>query len=122
MRKLKLDCMESPALAPQTLAMPKKRRKTFIREWRKYRGISQEVLAEDAGMTAGNLSQLENGNISYTQDSLERLAAALDCDPVDLLTRDPKDGDEIYALAKGATPAQRKQIADLAKVLLKTDS
>lgn len=111
--------MESPALAPQSLAMPKQRRATFIKEWRKFRDLSQEELAHRAGMSPGNLSLLENGKISYTQDSLQRLADALDCDPVDLLISDPTTGDEILTLVKNATPAQRRQIAELAKVVLK---
>ena len=113
--------MESPALVPQTLAMPKARRKTYIREWRKFRDISQEDLAHAAGMSAGNLSVLENGKINYTQETLERLADALDCEPGDLLSRDPRSDDgEIYAIARDASPAERKQLAELAKVVLKS--
>jgi len=100
--------------------MPKQRRRTFIREWRKYREISQEDLAHAANMSAGNLSVLENGKINYTQETLERLADALDCEPGDLLTVDPNAGDgEIYSLARNATPAERKELAAIAKVILK---
>lgn len=61
----------------------------FIREWRKYRGLTQERLAERVEMTSGMISQLENGIVNYTQPTLEALAAALSCDPGDLLSRDP---------------------------------
>lgn len=61
----------------------------FIKEWRKYRRLTQEVLAEKAGMTAGAISQLESGIINYTQPSLEALANALGCTPADLLGREP---------------------------------
>jgi transcriptional regulator with XRE-family HTH domain len=61
----------------------------FIREWRKYRGLTQERLAERIGLTGGAISQLETGQTHYTQSTLEALAEALNCEPGDLLSRDP---------------------------------
>ncbi len=37
------------------------RGRTYIKEWRKYRGMTQEQLAEAAGMVVSNVSQLEQG-------------------------------------------------------------
>ena len=122
MRRLKSSCVESPPIAPQTLAMsksPKTRRRLFIAEWRKARGLTQEQLADAAGMTAGNLSPLERGKINYTQVSLEAIATALAVEVEDLF-RDPADaGAEIFSLARAASPDQRRRIAELAKVFLK---
>ncbi|UJW87921.1 helix-turn-helix domain-containing protein [Devosia sp. SL43] len=61
----------------------------FIRQWRKYRRLTQEQLADRIDATSGAISQLENGIINYTQPTLEALAYALNCEPGDLLTRDP---------------------------------
>jgi transcriptional regulator with XRE-family HTH domain len=69
-------------------------------------------------MSPGNLSQLENGKINYTQDSLEAVALALGCEPEDLF-KDPEKVDELDQIAKTADGRIRQQIADLAKVLLK---
>lgn len=44
------------------------RRPTFFKEWRKKRGMTLEQAAEEAGMTAGNLSAMERGAQGYTQD------------------------------------------------------
>ncbi len=82
--------------------------------------MSQEQLAELAGMSPGNLSLLERGEINYTQPTLEALADALDCSVVDLLTRDPKQPGEIFGLWEKATIRQRRQLDQIASTILKT--
>lgn len=67
----------------------KTRRPTFIREWRKFRHLTLERLAERIEVTAGALSQLERGDVQYTQPMLEALSDALNCEPADLITRSP---------------------------------
>jgi len=61
----------------------------FIKQWLRHRGLTQVRLADRIGVTHGALSQLENGKISYTQPMLEALADALQCEPPDLLWREP---------------------------------
>lgn len=74
----------------------------FIREWRKYRKLTQEELAEMVGLSNGAISQLETGRINYTQGTLEDIADALGCTAGDLLSRDPnKDDWKKAALSKG---------------------
>jgi transcriptional regulator with XRE-family HTH domain len=68
---------------------PKTQRPTFFREWRKFRHLTLERLAERLEVTAGALSQLERGDVQYTQPMLEALADALNCEPADLITRSP---------------------------------
>lgn len=69
----------------------------YVREWRKFRGLTQERLAERTPYTTGAISQLETGRTNYTQDMLEALAQALDCKPGDLISRNPyMDGDVVY--------------------------
>jgi len=62
----------------------------FIKEWRKHRRMTQESLAEKAGMTAGAISQMENGIINYTQPSLEAIADALGTSTGSLLSGEPQ--------------------------------
>jgi transcriptional regulator with XRE-family HTH domain len=88
-------------------------RPTFIRQWRKKRGLTLEACAERAGMTKGNLSNIETGKTGYNQGTLEALAQALQCDPVDLLIRNPADPEGIWSLWERAQPAQRKQLAGI---------
>jgi transcriptional regulator with XRE-family HTH domain len=94
-------------------------RPTYIRAWRKYRQLTQEQLAERAEMSPGNLSQLENQKQDYTRSTLERLAEALNCDPVDLLIRDPNDPEGIWSLWDQAKPAQKRQIIGVIEGLLR---
>lgn len=72
----------------------------FIREWRKYRGLTQEQLALRIDGTSGAISQLENGIINYTQPTLEAIAYALMCEPGDLLSRDPAKEGEVVDLMR----------------------
>jgi len=67
----------------------KTHRRTFIRQWRKYRNLTLAQVAERIEVTPGALSQLERGDVAYTQPMLEALADALRCEPSDLITRDP---------------------------------
>lgn len=63
---------------------------TFIRDWRKARGMTMVELAEKAEMHQGHLSRLERGLIPYTQPSLEKIAQALRVTPGTLLDTPPK--------------------------------
>lgn len=82
----------------------------YVREWRKFRGLTQERLAERTPFSTGAVSQLETGRTRYTQDLLEALAVALDCKPGDLISRDPfKEGDVVYLF--NDLPDDKKRIA-----------
>lgn len=99
----------------------------FIKEWRKHRGLTLERLAERLEVTAGNLSQLERGDIGYTQPMLEALADALQCSTGDLVSCPPGANNvlslaasNLMATVKDATPEQIAQINELAKVIMRT--
>ena len=97
---------------------PRVRQRTFFREWRKFRGLTLEAAAERAGMTAGNLSAMERGAQGYTQAGLEALAEAYSCDPGQLLTVDPSDGDAIWSIWERAKPGDREKIVAIAQAVL----
>jgi transcriptional regulator with XRE-family HTH domain len=63
-----------------------------IREYRKRAGLTMNDLAPRIGMTQGNLSKLERGEIGYTQYTLESLARELNCRPVDLISEGGETG------------------------------
>lgn len=63
----------------------------YLREWRKHRGLTLESLGEKVGVTHGALSQLERGEINYTQQTLEAIARALGCNAGELIMG-PPDG------------------------------
>jgi transcriptional regulator with XRE-family HTH domain len=56
-----------------------------VRRHRLERGLSQERLAEAAGLSQRYLSVLERGENSPTLNVIVRLAAALDLSPAELL-------------------------------------
>jgi transcriptional regulator with XRE-family HTH domain len=92
------------------------RRRTFFREWRKYRGYTLEQAAEIASMTAGNISAMERGAQGYTQDGLEALAHAYRCDPGQLLNVDPNSSD-IWSIWEVAKASDRQKIIEIAKTI-----
>lgn len=105
--------------ANHPLAMPKSRRRTFIKEWRAFRGLTQEALAERVDMSPGNVSLIERGLQNYTQETLEAFATALRCDPADLLMRNPNDPDAIWSIWEQARPGERATIVEIAKTIVR---
>lgn len=92
----------------------------YIKEWRKFRELTQEQLSERLGMDKGYLSKIENGKRRYDQPFLEAAAEALRCSPADLIIRDPTDPDGIWSVWDSLQPAQRLQVVEIAKTLKRT--
>lgn len=63
----------------------------YLREWRKFRDMTQEQLAEQMELTKGFISQLENGKERWNATHLARASRALRCEPAELLTIDPSN-------------------------------
>ena len=115
---------EGGKIVPMAKVIPrfkaKDRRKTFFKEWRKYRLLTLEAAAERARMTAGNISAMERGAQGYTQDGLEALAFAYNAEPAWLLNVDPTKDDAIFSIWERAKPAERVMIVEVAKTIVKT--
>jgi transcriptional regulator with XRE-family HTH domain len=108
-------------MARRVIPRPKTRlrRRIFLRQWREYRGLTQEQLAELVGWSVGNVSQLERGLQGYSQEGLEALAEALQCDPGDILTVDPFKNAAIWSVWERANPSEREMIVQLATTVVK---
>lgn len=82
---------EISAPAPETRAMseqlPSQRLAALIRTLRKERGLSQETLAERAGLHRNSISLIERGESQPTVDTLFRLADGLGISAVELVER-----------------------------------
>lgn len=76
---------------PAKIAPQGTRRPTFIKQWRAYRGLTQQQMADRLGTTKQSVSRIEGGQQTYTQESLEGIADILRCTPADLLSRDPAE-------------------------------
>ncbi|MFA7308104.1 MAG: helix-turn-helix transcriptional regulator [Hyphomicrobium sp.] len=68
---------------------PRERNRTFMREWRDFRRLSQEEVADKLDIDRSTISRIERGESPYDQDILERLALVYRCDPEDLLAINP---------------------------------
>lgn len=92
-------------------------RRTFIREWRKFRELTLEGLAERMDMTASHFSMLERGQRGYTQETLEAIAEVLQTDAGALLTRNPLDDSVEWSIWDQAAPKERKLALELLKTV-----
>jgi transcriptional regulator with XRE-family HTH domain len=107
---------------PKRIALqkPRQRRRTFFREWREHRGLTQEQLAGRLDTSVASISRIESGTQPYTQDVLEALAEALMTDPASLLMRNPADPDAIWSIWDQAKSGERQLIEELARSVIKT--
>ena len=97
---------------------PKVRRRIFLKEWREYRNLTQEQLAERVGMSVGNISQLERRLQGYSQEGLEALAEALNCEPGQILNVNPTAPDALWSIWERAKEGERKEISDFARYVI----
>lgn len=109
-------------------------RRNFIRQWREYRELTQEQMAERMtewlqrhgvrdGYSYATLGRLERGLIPYSQDVLEAAADALQTTPASLIMRDPSqddDGEAMWSLWDHAKPGERQMILDIVRTITKT--
>ncbi len=72
--------------------------KHYIKEWRRYRGLTQEQLAARLDMDRTTVSKIEGGKQEYSQGFLEATALALRCEPADLIMRDPMQPSAIWSI------------------------
>lgn len=95
----------------------RERHRWHLRAWRKHRGLTIERLAELIGTTKSVVSELEIGKKRYNQDHLERLALALDCEPADLITRDPSDPEGVWAVWDHVPASKREDAIRVLRAL-----
>lgn len=57
-----------------------------LKRWRAKRGLTQEALAHEAGITTSYYGQLERGMKSPTLTVILKLCRAFDCSPGELLS------------------------------------
>ena len=81
----------------------------YIKEWRKYRGLTQEQLAERIGIARSYLTKIERGARRYDQPFLEAAADALRCEPGDIIMRDPSEPEGIWSIWDQLKPVERLQ-------------
>ena len=92
----------------------------YIKEWRKYRGLTQEQLAERIGIARSYLTKIERGTRRYDQPFLEAAADALRCEPGDIIMRDPTEQDGIWSIWDTLNPLERQQAVAVIRAIRAT--
>lgn len=94
-------------------------RRTFIREWREFKKLTQVQLAQRLEGVVGQstLSRLENGHYEYTQGTLEAIAEAMGVEPADLIGRLPGAPHELTVIINRLPPDKRKAAVAMIKAL-----
>jgi len=97
-----------------------------IREERKKLSLTQEELAEKAGITANFLGHIERGTKKARLDTIEKLASALEIPIGTLFSKVkyvPKKEDlllkKLVSAVRDKEPADKKLLLKLAKLVLK---
>lgn len=93
----------------------------FLQAWRKFRDMTQDELAEAVGTTKAVISLLESGQRPLSAKWLRKLAPVLKTTPGHLLDHDPAEmSADIFDIWMHADSRQRRQIADIAKTIVRT--
>lgn len=93
----------------------------YLRQWRLFRGMTQQELASAIGTNANMVQYLESGERGLSAKWLRKLAPALDTTPGMILDHDPSTLDsDIIEIWATASNRERKQLADIARALVKT--
>ena len=99
----------------------KEKPRRFIREWRESKGWTQERLAGLVDMATSSISQLENGEQGYSQPTLERLAHIFNCNPGELLMRNPLDKKAPWSLADSLKPENKAKVEEYIELLAEAE-
>lgn len=100
--------------------MPQKtpQQRIYLREWRQYRNLTQDQLADRIGISRVMVSKIERGLNPYHQAFLKAAAEALSCEPADLLVRDPSKPEAIWSVWENIPPLVRPQAIAILKTFM----
>lgn len=93
----------------------------YLRQWRMFRKLTQEQLAEMVSTNANMIQYLETGERGLSAKWLRRLAPALGTTPGMLLDHDPQQLDsDVIDIWAHADERERRQLSEIAKTLVRT--
>lgn len=101
----------------------RERQRTYLKEWRDYRGRRQNEVADLLEIAPSTLSRLEAGKTPYDQDVLEKLSVIYGCDPEDLISINPNHTaamTEVVKALRNADDETRKRALSILEVFLKS--
>lgn len=110
-----LDCDNRNMPAKEKTTSSRRPSKLYLQAWLKKKDITAENLAERLNTSKSVISKLATGRQQYTQEWLERIAFAFDCEPVALL-RDPENESAVEILEQ-LPPATIERAIKILKAL-----
>lgn len=93
--------------------------KTYFREWREWKGLTQQELADRLETTKATVSRIENGHRRWGKGYLEAFAHVMGCDVTDPISRPPGAPKSLDEMLKGAPAETRQQVLEFAQFLLR---
>lgn len=94
---------------------------TYFKEWRDWKGWTQQELADRMETTKQTVSRVESGDRDWGKGYLEAFAHVIGCEPGDPLTR-PPEVPSADQLLRSAGPEKRREIFAVIETMLKTGS
>lgn len=82
----------------------------FLREWRKFRGLTLEQAAERVGMSHQNLGKIERGKVPYNETLLDILSEVYRADRGSLIMRDPSVKDGFWSIYDNLPAPERNAL------------
>lgn len=110
-------CMARTSLDKRAL-----QQKTYIKQWRKFRGLSQQDMADLLDISHTTFGRIERGLSPYHQRFLEAVAEALQCKVADLLLRDPLKPEAIWSIWDQLTEPQQAQAVAMLDAMMRAGS
>lgn len=95
-----------------------------IKELRKIRGMSQDDLGDELGVTRSFVSKMENGKKKISLEHVENIAKILNVLPEDLLVDKNKlikNNEDLIIVREKFTNEQIESMADYARMLIDKD-
>lgn len=95
--------------------------RNYLKEWRLFRGLSQDELAAKIETTKAVISLLENEKRPLSSKWLRRLAEALDTQPGYILDHDPNEiSSDIFDIWSRIDEIDREQAARILSTFTRT--
>jgi transcriptional regulator with XRE-family HTH domain len=98
-----------------------KRDRIHLREWRKYRGLTQSAVADRTEIDQSTIARIETGRLPYNEETLARFAVAYGVDVPDLFTNpmEPDPPKLVYQKLRGAPKSVQDRALAIIDALLK---
>lgn len=102
-----------PAMSP---APSHTERAFHLRAWREHRGVSQNALAREIGVTPSRINEVENGE-RYNETLVVKIAEALKIEPWCLLMGPPAMVEPIRAIVNDLPPHRIDEVRAILRVM-----